>query len=196
MSLRETLEQMDNRTLYLNLVLSQLGLFILGWVLYFVFLSNKISLREIYQLDNLKTALLSGLIFAGIILILDIFLTKILPEGYFDDGGVNERIFRDVNVAQIALISIGVALVEEWLFRAVLQNLVGLFWASIIFAGIHVRYFGRFFYAVLIIATSFGFGYLYVLTGSIWSVILAHFIIDFCMGVLIRYGLLTKKEDM
>src|SRR5690606_24249799 len=114
-------------------------------------------------------------------------------KNYFDDGGVNERIFRDVNVAQIALIALGVAFVEEWLFRGVLQNIVGLFWASIIFACIHVRYFGRFFYAVLILATSFGFGYLYFLTESIWSVMMAHFLIDFCLGVLIRYGLLTSK---
>lgn len=193
MSLRETLEQMDNRTLYLNLVLTQLGLYILGWILYFVFLSNKLSLGELYQLTNIHTALLSGLVFAAMILFVDIFLTKVLPKNYFDDGGVNERIFRDVNVAQIALIALGVAFVEEWLFRGVLQNIVGLFWASIIFACIHVRYFGRFFYAVLILATSFGFGYLYFLTESIWSVMMAHFLIDFCLGVLIRYGLLTSK---
>lgn len=193
---REELEQMDNRVLYLNLVFSQSILFLIGVVLYLLFLRKEISLADIYHVHQWWQAIITGILFAVVILLLDIYLTKWLPKGYFDDGGINERLFRDVNIAQIALIALGVAFVEEWLFRGVLQNIIGLFWASIIFAGIHFRYFGRFFYALLVIVISFGFGFLYAWTESIWSVICAHFMIDFCLGILIRYGLLTKEEEI
>ncbi|GGK19627.1 CAAX amino protease [Caldalkalibacillus thermarum] len=193
MNKRDMLEQMDNRTLYLNLVLTQGILLVAGLILYHFFLRRKVFLTDLFHTERLLFAVAAGLGFAAIVLLIDFVLMRFVPKSYFDDGGVNERLFRDVNVWQIALIAVGVALVEEWLFRAVLQNLLGWFWASLMFALIHFRYFNQWLYALLVIVISFGFGGLYEWTGSFWAVFTAHFAIDFTLGVMLRYRLFHKE---
>ena len=65
---------------------------------------------------------------------------KVLPFRYYDDGGLNERIFRGRSVIEIAVISSVVSIAEEILFRGVIQTHVGLILSSIIFAFVHFRY--------------------------------------------------------
>jgi membrane protease YdiL (CAAX protease family) len=187
MDLREKLNRIDNRTLYLNLIITQMILFCIGAIIYFFFLRDTLSLRELFHLKNLPFNVAVGVGFATAVVCIDVALMRIFPKGYFDDGGVNERIFRDVNVLHIALIALFVAFIEEWLFRAVLQQILGVFWASLLFASIHYRYLYKWIYGLLIVFISFGFGYLYEWTGSMWSVVTAHFLIDFTLGLLIRY---------
>ncbi|WP_202080059.1 CPBP family intramembrane glutamic endopeptidase [Caldalkalibacillus salinus] len=191
--LRDKLDSMPNRVLFLNLALTQGVLFVVGLILYYVFLRKKMTITELYHFNDFGTAMLYGTVFAVVIITLDVWLMKRLPKGYFDDGGINERIFRDVNVFQIAVIALFVAFVEEWLFRGVLQNLIGLFWTSILFALLHYRYLNKWFYGMLVLAISFGFGTLYQWTGNLWSVIWAHFLIDFILGCLIRYRLVETR---
>lgn len=186
--MREIIEQLDNRTLYVNLAITQGALFIVGIILYTIFLRTTMPLQELFHLDGFLFAVGVGAAFAICVVCLDLILMKTLPHHFFDDGGINERVFRDVNVYQIALIALCVALTEEWLFRAVLQNIVGFVWASLLFALVHYRYFKHWLYALLVIVLSFGFGYMYEWLGSIWSVIIAHFVIDFILGLIIRYG--------
>jgi membrane protease YdiL (CAAX protease family) len=193
--LREKLEHMDNRTLYLNLLVTQVALGLIGAILYIFFLREDRTLMELFHLRSVNLNLLYGAIFALAVVLLDLFLMSILPKNYFDDGGVNERLFRDLNAGQIALVALLVSFFEEWLFRGVLQNIIGIFWTSILFAAIHYRYFHKWIYSMLIILISFGFGYLYVVTESLWSVITAHFIIDFCLGLLIRYKWFSFLQD-
>jgi membrane protease YdiL (CAAX protease family) len=185
--MREKLEHIDNRTLYLNLIFTQCVLFVIGCSMYFFFLVEHLEISHLFAVKDPILSLGAGILFAIFVISLDIWLMRILPRNYFDDGGVNERLFRDVNILQIGLIALLVSFVEEWLFRGVLQNLIGLVWTSLIFAAIHFRYFRKWIYALLIVSISFGFGILYEWTNSLWSVIIAHFLIDFCLGVMIRY---------
>ncbi|GAA0367162.1 CPBP family intramembrane glutamic endopeptidase [Bacillus horti] len=194
MDMRKQLNQVSNRVLYLNLAVTQAGLALIGGIIYFFFLRQDLPLKELYHFDELGFALLVGAGFAVCVVTLDVVLMKLLPEDYFDDGGVNERLFRDVNVWQIAIIALGVAVVEEFLFRGVLQNLIGLFWSSVIFALLHFRYLKKWLYSVLIIGISLGFGFMYEWTGSLWGMILAHFLIDFILGILIRYRLISFEK--
>lgn len=191
MDKRELINQMDNRMLYLNLVITQGVLFIVGVLIYMFFLRSQLSIFDIYHLEYWFYALVAGLVFACIVVLIDVYLIKKMPDCYFDDGGINERVFRDVNILQIALIALFVALVEEFLFRAVLQNWLGLFWASLLFALIHFRYFKKWLYAAIVLILSFGFGFLYEWTRSMWSVVFAHFLIDFALGIMIRYRILV-----
>jgi membrane protease YdiL (CAAX protease family) len=195
MNLREKLKQIDDRTLFLNLFITQAALVLLGMIIYFLFLRQTFTLAEIYHVQDMAAAVMIGAICAGILIILNLVLFKLLPEGYFDDGGVNERLFRRLNVLQIAGLALFIAVIEEFFFRAVLQNTIGLFWASIIFAAIHYRYFGRFFYGLLIVGVSFGFGLLYHVTESLWSVMTAHFLVDFIFGLFIRFGWVRYKKN-
>jgi len=187
MDLRDKLNQMDNRTLYFNLVFTQVILLITGIVLYFFLVKNTLSIPEIFHAYQWKQNVGLGILFAFFVIVFDVICVKVFPKHFFDDGGVNERLFRDLNPIQIALIALMVSVVEEWLFRAVIQNMIGWVWTSLLFAIIHFRYFKHWLYASIIILLSFGFGLLYEWTGSIWSVITAHFFIDFCLGLMIRY---------
>lgn len=187
MDLREKLNQIDNQTLYFNLVLTQLVLFLTGFILYFLFLRKTLPITILYHVQDLEKNVVIGILFAVGVIVVDVLCMKFLPKHYFDDGGVNERLFRDINPFQIALIALLVSFVEEWLFRGILQNLIGIVGASIIFAVIHYRYFKHWLYASIIILLSFGFGFLYEWSGSLWTVISAHFVIDFCLGLMIRY---------
>lgn len=185
--LRDKLNRMSNREIYVNLLLTQTLLLFIGIILYTLFLRKQFSLVRIFQFDQLGTAFISGFVFALLVLTVDVVLMRLLPPDTFDDGGVNERVFRDTGIWQVALIAFCVAFVEEWLFRAVLQNILGWYWASLLFVLVHVRYLHKWMYVLLIILVSSGFGLLYLWTGSFWSVFFAHFMIDFCMGMMIHY---------
>ncbi len=187
----QNLDQIDDRTLYLNLVLTQGILLVIGLLLYYVFLKEKKPLGHLFHLEDLNVAIMSGVSLAAVTIGVDLILMRWAPKGYFDDGGINERIFKNLAWWQIFVLALGVAFIEEWLFRTVLQNIVGWFWASLIFAFIHVRYWSRWLFALLILLISFSLGGLYAWTLSFWSVFTAHFLIDFCLGIIIRYRLFS-----
>lgn len=188
------LEPIDSRTLYLSLLITQVILFILGVLLYYLFLDERISLARLFHAEHMLVAIGGGVGLAVVILGINLALMRWAPKEYFDDGGINRRLFEGLAVWQIFLVALGVAFIEEWLFRAVLQNLIGWFWASLVFALIHVRYWSQWMYALLILMTSFAFGFTYAWTDSMWSVILAHFLIDFCMGLIISKGLFAFQD--
>lgn len=191
----QELEQVDDRTLYLSLGITQAILLIIGVVLYFLFLDERMTLAQLFHGDHLLIALSGGLGLAILILGTNLALMRWAPKEYFDDGGVNKRLFQGLTYWQIFLVALTVALIEEWLFRAVLQNLIGWFWASLVFALIHVRYWSQWMYALLILFTSFAFGLTYEWVDSLWAVIIAHFLIDFCMGLIIKKGLFAFNEQ-
>jgi len=98
----------------------------------------------------------------------------------------------------VVLISISAGLGEEILFRLVIQNLIGLWPAALIFVAIHgylnpmnwrISIYG--FYLVLIAAS---FGYLYNNLG-IWSATMAHATFDFVLLFYVKYDLLFPKPD-
>jgi len=188
------LEPIDSRTLYLSLLITQVILFILVVLLYYLFLDERISLARLFHAEHMLVAIGGGVGLAVVILGINLALMRWAPKEYFDDGGINRRLFEGLAVWQIFLVALGVAFIEEWLFRAVLQNLIGWFWASLVFALIHVRYWSQWMYALLILMTSFAFGFTYAWTDSMWSVILAHFLIDFCMGLIISKGLFAFQD--
>jgi membrane protease YdiL (CAAX protease family) len=192
---RDQLNQIDNRILYLNLLFTQAILFIFGTILYFSFLRNELPLKELFHVNDLLLSLIIGFIFASIVILLDILLMKWLPLHYFDDGGINERIFRDLTPLQIALVAFLVALVEEWLFRGVLQSMIGILWTGLLFSLIHIRYLKKHVLFIMLLVVSFGLGILYEKTGSMWTVIFAHFVIDFCFGMMIRYKWFPQKNE-
>ena len=64
------------------------------------------------------------------VVIVDLVLMKIMPAKYYDDGGLNERMFQKRSLLQIALIAAVVAIGEEILFRGVIQTHMGLILSS------------------------------------------------------------------
>ena len=128
-----------------------------------------------------------GLGLAAIMLVVDLLLTYIVPENSMDDGGINELLFRKRPVWHIIFIAAMVSICEELLFRGAIQHSFGPYWTSILFAVIHVRYLRHYFPTGWVFLSSYGLGYIYILSGSLWAPILCHFVIDLFSGLVIRY---------
>jgi membrane protease YdiL (CAAX protease family) len=173
------IENLTSGQLLLNVYFSQ-GIFLLiaiGLAFYFKIpmpWTNDFPIPYKYIL----LSILTGLIFP----VLSIELKKRLPDHYFDDGGINEKIFGPLSYFHIFVLTVIIACAEEWLFRGVLQNLIGLFATSLVFSILHVRYIKKPVLFAFVTILSFWLGYLYDLTNTIWIPFLAHFLIDFISG--------------
>jgi membrane protease YdiL (CAAX protease family) len=96
-------------------------------------------------------------------------------------------LFEHVTVWHILTVSILAGVAEELLFRGVLQPLVGLPLASLIFGAVHVG--GRNFVAYGVWAACIGalFGWLMVVTGGLLAPIVAHAVYDALALAYVRY---------
>jgi membrane protease YdiL (CAAX protease family) len=97
-------------------------------------------------------------------------------------------LFEHVRIWHIVLISALAGLGEELLFRGVLQPLVGLPAASLVFGAVHVG--GRGFVGYGIWAACIGalFGWLMLATGGLLAPVVAHAVYDALALAYVRYG--------
>jgi uncharacterized protein len=181
---QEMIKELSDKDLLYHLYATQVILLtislILGIIIYrdFGFIGDFFTWNDA---SILKIGVTGGLL----IVILDLSLMKILPKSYYDDGGLNEKIFINRNVFHIAFIAMIVAFCEELLFRGIIQTHLGLIAASFIFGLIHYRYLFNWFLFMNIMVLSFVIGYLYKLTGNLAVTFVLHFIVDFLLGYFI-----------
>jgi membrane protease YdiL (CAAX protease family) len=189
---------LDSRTLALNVYLSQAILFVVGLVgLYFFYIRSGVDWTTPFLLPDRGDVFGYGTLAALCIVAVEIILIIWLPPDTFDDGGLNEILFRDLSVLHIGLVCLVVAVSEELLFRAVIQPGLGLWWTSILFALVHVRYLKKWVMVAVVFLISILFGWLFMKTGTVWSVVWAHFLVDFILGCFVRKGwFLSRKEGI
>ena len=178
------ISRIDEKTLLLNLYLTQVLTLVVALVFFFF---QKQSVLELLKWNDFTEPFLWGSAFAALVIIADLIMDRFVPEEHLDDGGINEKIFKNRPLWHIFLLSFIVAVCEELLFRGAIQHAIGPYWTSIVFATLHVRYLRHWLLTGLIFATSYGLGWIYLQTGSLWTPIIAHFWIDFVMGCVIRY---------
>lgn len=142
---------------------------------------------DILNFPNSVNFVYWGLGLAGIMLIVDFILTYIVPEESMDDGGINQLLFGNRPLWHIVVIAAVVSVCEELLFRGAIQHGLGPYWTSILFAVIHVRYLRHWIPTGWVFLSSYGLGYIYIHSGTIWAPILCHFFIDLFSGLVIRY---------
>ncbi|TKD69884.1 CPBP family intramembrane glutamic endopeptidase [Pseudalkalibacillus hwajinpoensis] len=181
----ELVKNLSDRELLINVYLTQGILLILSCVI------GAILFSEIWFIDELVEINLIDIIFLGgglalLIILIDQFLMKVLPEDKLDDGGINERIFSNLSVPHILFLSFIISFSEELMFRGVIQTHLGLYIASGLFAIIHVRYLAKPVLFTLVVGVSFSLGILFELTDNVLVTITAHFLIDSTMGILIK----------
>lgn len=177
-------DEIDDRMLLINLYATQALTLIIGiiWLLF-----QRQNLVHLLALPDTLSTLWWGLALAAAVVAVDLLISRWVPDDATDDGGVNERIFKYRAVWHIAVISFIVAICEELLFRGAIQHAIGPYWTSIVFAAIHVRYLRHWIPTGLVFSISYGLGWIYEQSGSIWAPIIAHFAIDFVMGLIIRF---------
>lgn len=179
-----SVDELDDRMLLVNLYATQLITFIIGLAWLFFQGRNPIL---VLQWPTGGQFALWGAGLAVCVLAVDYSISRWVPEEAADDGGVNERIFRARPLWHIAVICVVVSLCEELLFRGAIQHAIGPYWTSIVFAAIHVRYLRHWIPTGLVFSISYGLGWIEMQTGTLWAPIVAHFLIDFIMGLIIRF---------
>ncbi|MNP12282.1 CAAX amino terminal protease self- immunity [compost metagenome] len=179
-----TAEQLNDRLLLINLYVTQALTLVIGiiWLLF-----QKRNIFDLFSLKQNDNFVAWGLGLAGCMLIIDFFLSKIMPENTLDDGGINHMLFGNRPVWHIICIAAMVAICEELLFRGAIQYAIGPYWTSVIFAFIHIRYLKHWLPTGWVFLSSYGLGFIYIHTGTLWAPILCHFVIDVISGLLIRF---------
>ncbi|MBM6619904.1 CPBP family glutamic-type intramembrane protease [Bacillus suaedaesalsae] len=189
----DMVKQLSERELLFHLYVTQLILIITSAVLSLFLFQDVNAFQAIWEL-NIRDILFYGGLTGSLVVIIDFILMKVLPEHFFDDGGINEKVFQHRSIIHIFFLSWIIAISEEWLFRGVIQTHFGLVFASLVFAMLHVRYLRRWFLFTIVMTLSFILGLLYEYTESLWVTIFAHFLIDFIFGVKIRLDYVRKQK--
>ena len=182
------IESMDIKMLILNLVLTQAITLLLAFLLYFLF-QHYSPVEAVHSVLPKKTALsfITGISFSLMVVFITLLLTFIVPKEWMDDGGINEKLFKNLPVWSIAVISLSVGFIEEFLFRGAIQPLLGVFVTSLIFLLIHFRYLNKWVLSLSTIIISLGLGFLAYYVEWV-AAFIAHSSIDFFLGVMIRKG--------
>ncbi len=182
----ELIKQMTDKELKKQVILSQL-IFITIGVILSVFLFEKMSDWLLYfnwnPIEIFYYGAISGLIIVGI----DLIIMYIFPERYYDDGGINEKLFKNLSIADIFCVTLIIVVSEEILFRGLVQTTFGYVFASVLFALMHIRYLKKPVLLISVLLISFYIGYLFELTGNLYVTITSHFVVDFLLGLLIVF---------
>lgn len=182
----DIVKDLTDRELLFHLYLTQLLLLVISLILGFLLFDSFSDFTALFNWADINIISIGGT--AGIIVVLiDLALMRVLPSSYYDDGGLNNKIFRSPSLFQIAFIAMLVAFSEEILFRGVIQTNFGLIVSSIIFALVHYRYLFNWFLFLNVVLLSFLIGFVYYFTENLVVTILMHFIIDFLLGMSIKY---------
>ncbi|CAI6057695.1 CPBP family intramembrane glutamic endopeptidase [Cohnella sp. JJ-181] len=179
-----TVDELSDKMLLVNLYATQALTIIIGLV--WTFFQGQ-NLLEIFRMPTSFSFLYWAAGLAAFVVAFDIGISRWIPDEAKDDGGVNERIFRQRPLWHIALLCAVVGICEELLFRGAIQHAIGPYWTSILFAAIHVRYLRHWIPTGLVFGISYALGWLQIHTGTIWAPVVTHFLVDLTMGIIIRY---------
>lgn len=177
---------LSDRILILNLYATQGIVLVLACLL--LWWQGRFSF-DLWRVES-WTIWLWGIAFGWCIVFLNLIMTHLFPAWMTDDSGINEKLFRKRPVWHIFVMTLVVAFSEEMLFRGALQPVIGIFWTSVVFTLIHFRYLKQWLMTAFVFVISLGFGGLVVVTHSIVAPMVAHFVVDFTLGLSLRLGYL------
>lgn len=192
----EQIKQLSDKQVLQSLYFTQFLLIIISIVMSIFLFKDRNDFLKVWEYKD-NNFLLFGFITALIVIIIDYIMMKLLPSHLLDDGGVNEKIFKNRNVLHIIFLTALIAFSEELLFRGIIQTHFGLLIASLIFAILHFRYVTKIVLFIMVVAVSFFLGIVYELTNTIYSTMIAHFIIDLVFAIQIRRKFLkgVKRDN-
>jgi len=190
----ELIKQLTQSQLIFHLYFTQILVISIAIILSFFIFPDFAAYFSLFHWDIKWIGI--GVVNGIIIVIIDLILMNKLPKRYYDDGGINEKIFTGLPVWKIAWLALVIGIAEELLFRGVIQTKFGLIIASVIFALIHIRYWTHWFLLANVIVLSFWIGLIYQWSGGqIIPVIAMHFTIDFLLGIYVSKNGLSKIDE-
>jgi len=182
---KELIQQMSDKEILFHLYITQFFLLTISSFFVIILFKDISTFFNLFQWNDWRI-LTFGVTSAVIVVLLDLFFMKYLPKHMYDDGGINERIFKQRSVWHIAVITALIAFSEEILFRGIIQTKFGIITASVIFAIVHYRYLFHWFLFLNIVLLSFFIGSLYLWTGNLAVPVVMHFLVDFLLGLAYR----------
>lgn len=194
-SQKELISQLTSQQLRYQVWLTQGILLLFSIILAFFFFDSLSDIRKLFDWD-LSNILFLGLLPACGVILIDIMAMRYLPKEWWDDGGINEKIFQNASYGEIFFLCLTISIAEEWLFRGVIQSNWGIIIASMIFAFVHIRYLSKIPTFIAIVSLSFLIGLLFEWSEqNLLVVIILHFIIDFVLALYIRDGRLYHVKS-
>lgn len=187
MNQQDLIKKLSVKELTKAVYVSQLLFFSISIILSFIFIRDWNTIKQLFNF-NVREIMYYGVLSAVMLILIEIVLYRILPKRYFDDGGINEKLFKNQSVMGVFWIAVTVAVVEEFLFRGVIQTTFGYIFASSLFVLLHTRYLKKPLLLLLLIMTSFLIGYLFELTNNLLVTIVFHFLVDFILGLYIKFN--------
>ncbi|MFY4775947.1 CPBP family intramembrane glutamic endopeptidase [Metabacillus sp. RGM 3146] len=188
---KEMIRSLSDRQMVRQLYLTQFILIFISIVLSTLLLGSPFATFSKLNVYEPKIYLI-GVLTACAVILIDFLIMKFLPKSWYDDGGINEKLFRTCKLPHILFLALLISFTEEWLFRGILQNAFGIWVASAIFSLLHFRYLNSMLLFTVVVLVSFLLGIMYEMTGNLLTTITAHFIIDFVFAVQIRIEYLKR----
>lgn len=190
----EIIKHLTDKQIVQNLYFTQLLVLVLALVLSVFLFDNPESFFELFTYKN-HTSIYYGIGVAILVIIVDFIIFKVTPSDLVDDGGINEKIFSKRSILHIIFLTALIAFSEELLFRGVLQTNLGIWIASIIFAILHFRYLSKWVLFIMVVSISFLLGIVYDITDSLYTTIIAHFLIDLVFAIQIRLQYVNEVKN-
>lgn len=190
----ELIKQLSDKQIVQNLYFTQLLLILISCALGIFLFSNFEEFLNIWVIRD-YTFVKYGVGVAIFVIMIDFTIVKVVPHHLIDDGGINEKIFEKRSIPHIFVLTALIAVSEEILFRGVLQTHLGIWIASFLFAILHFRYLSKWLLFIIVVSISFLLGIVYEITNTIYTTILAHFLIDLVFAIQIRLQYLKGVNE-
>ncbi|UFJ42820.1 CPBP family intramembrane metalloprotease [Brevibacillus humidisoli] len=182
--MRQEWEMFDERTLRKHLYFTQVVVALIAMA-GSIFLYEWPEFVAILQMPGWQSFLMA-IVVAALVAAIGFLMDRWLPHHWTDDGEINKRIFQGLPLLPTAALCLSIGAAEEWLFRGVVQPLIGNVWTSLVFTVIHFRYFGKPVLLISVFVTSYVLGMLFDQTGSLIPPITAHALINFFSAILMQ----------
>ncbi|GAF65337.1 putative protease [Bacillus sp. TS-2] len=179
------MDQIKGTDIAWSVLFTQLFFLIISFILSIILFPSLSHWRALFQW-NFQEILMIGLIVTAGVIFFNFMLWLIFGSQSLDDGGLNKKLFTEINIPTIISLCMLISFTEELLFRGVLQTNFGLWFASIVFALLHIRYLSKPILLLGVVSISFFLGYVFMVTENLWVTIFAHFCIDLILGVWIH----------
>lgn len=119
---RHNIEDMSPKEIRLNLYITQFIIIGIGCLLAYILFRDIKSVYSLWKWEPVSILIIGGLLAIGIVL-LDYVAMRVFPESWFDDGGINDRMFQGMSVMHLLVITFIIGFAEEFLFRGVADAL-------------------------------------------------------------------------
>src|SRR5690554_6389219 len=121
MKQHEIVKQLTDQHLKQAVYQSRALFLLISILLSFLFFRN-VTFLVVYLSFQMNEIIIYGIVPGLLLSSFAISLYYFLPKQLFDDGGINEKLFRNQSITSFSFISLIVSICEEILFRGVIQT--------------------------------------------------------------------------